>query len=105
MDKYSRRSPEGSHLRVLREIRVRAEPSWTHQDVELTIWFIKDRDPDDGNPDWPRFAERWSRMFDDTGRFRTVFPVVCRLDDIMARDYVESDVLDFDSLSVGRIRL
>lgn len=102
VDKHNRKSPEGDHLRALREIRVRAAPSWNAEDVELTIWFIKDRDPDHGNSDWSDQIERWVQLVDQSGRFRVVSHVACRLDDITARDYVESDVLDFDSLSVDR---
>ena len=60
MEKHDRTSLEGGCLRALREIRVRAAPSWDADDVELTIWFIQDHDPDGGN-DWSRQVERWSR--------------------------------------------
>ncbi len=101
-EKHNRASPEGGHLRALREIRVRAAPSWHADDVELTIWFIKDHDPGDGNSDWSGQVESWIELFDQSGRFRVVSRIACRLDDITARDYVESDELDFDSLSVDR---
>ena len=104
MEKHNRRTVEGSHLRALREIRVRAEPSWSDDAVGLTIWFIKDGDPEGENPDWPDLVDNWSRLFDETGRFRVNAAVACRLEDITARDYVESDVLDLDSLSVEAIR-
>ena len=104
MEKHNRRTVEGSHLRALREIRVRAEPSWSDDAVGLTIWFIKDGDPKGENPDWPDLVDNWSGLFDETGRFRVKAAVACRLEDITARDYVESDVLDLDSLSVEAVR-
>ncbi len=101
-DKHDRRSPEGKFLRALREIRVRAAPSWSADGVELVIWFIKDGNSDSTASDWSDQVERWMDLFDQSGRFRVEAAIACRLDDITARDYVESDVLDFDSLSVGR---
>ncbi len=102
MEKHSRCSAEGRHLRALREIRVRGEPSWNHGAVDLTIWFIKERDPQDVNPDWSGLVDKWRGLFDESGRFRVGAAIACRLEDITAHDYVESDVLDLDSLSVGR---
>lgn len=100
LEKHNRMTVEGSHLRALREIRVRAEPSWNDDEVGLTIWFIKDRDPVSESPDWPDLVDGWSELFDQSGRFHVKAAVACRLEDITARDYVESDVLDLDSLSV-----
>ncbi|MDD9998306.1 MAG: hypothetical protein OXQ89_11235 [Rhodospirillaceae bacterium] len=104
MEKHNRKTVEGSHLRALREIRVRAEPSWDADAVGLAIWFIKDRDPQGQNPEWPDLVDSWSGLFDESGRFRVKTADACRLEDITARDYVESDVLDLDSLSVEAVR-
>jgi len=101
-DKHGRQSPEGEFLRALREIRVRTAPSCSADSVVLTIWFIEDGNSNSGASDRSDRAERWIKLFDRTGRFQVDAAIVCGLDDITARDYVESDVLDFDSLSVGR---
>ncbi len=69
----------------------------------MTFWFIKDHDPDGDNV-WSRQVECWIQLLDQSGRSRAVSPLACRLDDITAGDYVESDVLDFDGLSVDRVR-
>ena len=103
-EKHDRESPEGRYLRALREIRVRAVPSWDAHDVELTIWFIKDSDPHECSFGWPDQVERWIRLFDHSGRFRVASPIACRLEDITALDYVESDILDFESLSTPGLR-
>ena len=102
--KHNRQTDVGSHLRALEEIRVRAAPSWDHEPVELTFWFIKNQDPSDVNPNWPEHADNWSNMIDTSGRFDVNFAVACGLEDITARDYVESDVLDLDSLSVPMLQ-
>ena len=105
--KHDKKTEEGNGLRELREIRVRAEPSWGSDTVHLTWWFIKDSDLEDADPkatavDWPRLLDRWLAMFDRTGRFRIDAAIACRLEDMTARDYVESDRLDLDHLSVPR---
>ena len=100
-DKHNRQTDEGAHFRALREIRVRAAPSWDDGEVRLSWWFIKDADPVDAPVDWSSFVDQWLALFDQTGRFRLEPPVACRLDDMTARDYVESDHLDLDRLSVS----
>ena len=99
-DKHNRQTDEGAHLRALREIRVRAAPSWDDGEVHLSWWFIRDADPVDAPVDWSSFVDQWLALFDQTGRFRLEPPIACRLDDMTARDYVESDHLDLDRLSV-----
>ena len=100
VDKHDKDTDEGAHLRALREIRVRAAPSWDDAEVRLSWWFIKDADPADAEADWPTHMDRWLTLFDQTGRFRLDPPTACRLEDMTARDYVESDHLDLDRLSV-----
>ena len=101
IDRHNRQTDEGAHLRAISEIRVRAAPSWNDDEVQLSWWFIKDADPVDVHVDWPRFLDQWLELFDQTGRFRFDLPIVCRLEDMTARDYVESDHLDLDRLSVS----
>ena len=103
LGKHDRNTPEGRHLRALREIRVRGAPSWNHDEVELTIWFIKECDPEGVNPEWSGLVDGWARLFDESNRFHIEATVACRLEDITARDYVESDVLDLDTLSIDRV--
>lgn len=98
--KHNRNTSEGAHLQALREIRVRAAPSWDHDPAHLTWWLIKDGDPKDTPLAWADHADDWAALFDQSGRFRTETFVVCTLDDMTARDYSESDMLDFDRLSV-----
>lgn len=102
IDKHNRQTDEGAHLRALREIRVRAAPSWDDGEIRLSWWFIKDADPVTAQANWPQFLEQWLTLFDQTGRFRFDPPMACRLEDMTARDYIESDRLDLDSASVFR---
>jgi hypothetical protein len=98
-EKHDKLSEEGALLRGLREIRVRAAPSWDSQQVQLSWWFIKDADPEIDKVDWPGWAEKWVNLFPQSGRFQCDPPTVCRLEDMTALDYVESDRLDLDRLS------
>ena len=100
--KHDVHSAEGAHLRALREIRVRAAPSWRSNVVHLTWWFIKDSDPVGVGVDWSGHLESWLFRFDESDRFRLDASVACRLEDMTARDYVESNRLDLDRLSTGR---
>lgn len=97
--RHNRQTAEGAHLRALREIRVRAAPSWDDGEVLLSWWFIKDADP--AEADWAAFLKDWLDLFDLTGRFRLDSSIACRLEDMTARDYVESDRLDLDRLSAA----
>lgn len=102
-DKHNKDSDEGKHLRALKEIRVRAAPSWDAPEVQISWWFVKDEDPPDVKAmSWGPLAGAWTALFDWSGRFSTDPPVVCRMEDMTARDYVESDLLDLDRLSTSR---
>jgi hypothetical protein len=101
-EKHDKQSDEGAHLRALREIRVRAAPSWDSEQVQLSWWFIKVADPEIGKVDWPGWVEKWIKLFPQSGRFQSDPPTVCRLEDMTARDYVESDRLDLDRLSSSK---
>jgi hypothetical protein len=98
--KHDKQSDEGRALRALREIRVRAEPSWDGDEVKLLFWFI--RDVDDSTFEgqrWDNFLEEWEKRIRPSARFVDVQGVVLSLDELTAREYVESDPLDLDYLS------
>ena len=102
VDKHDKKTGEGAHLRALREIRVHAAPSWDSDPVRLGWWFIKDSDPMGVNLDWSGFLDRWLDRFEPGGRYQLDSSVACRLEDMTARDYVESDRLELDRLSTSR---
>jgi len=100
MEKHDKESVEGRALRALREIRVQAAPSWDHNSVTLTFWFVRhDEDIDFDGSSWSTFLESWLGLVPPTGRFNTVFGQVTTLADLTAADYVNSDPLDLDHLS------
>lgn len=98
--KHDKQSDEGRALRALREIRVRAEPSWDADEVKLAFWFIRDADDStfEGKR-WDQFLVEWEKRIPKGGRFVDVQGVVQTLEELTAREYVESDPLDLDYLS------
>lgn len=102
VEKHDRQSLEGSALRSLREIRVTASPSWDHDRVELFFWFIRDNESHVEAGTWPDHLGRWLDRVEAAGRYVSVEGVVVTLDQMTAREYVESDRLDLDHLSRPR---
>lgn len=98
--KHDKLSPEGEALRSLREIRVRAAPSWDNSEVQLMFWFIRDEEQIQfQGKAWHQLLEQWLQFIPASGRFQSVEGQVVALEDITAKDYVESDPLDLDHLS------
>ncbi|MEL6605289.1 MAG: hypothetical protein AAFP20_18910 [Cyanobacteria bacterium J06614_10] len=100
-EKHSKLSPEGEALRGLREIRVRAAPSWRHSEVQLMFWFIREEeDVRFQAMGWNELLNKWLDLIEPAGRYHEVHGQVTTLADITAKDYVESDPLDLDYLSI-----
>ena len=100
LEKHDRQSDEGRVLRALREIRVRAAPLWEAARIELTFWFIREEDEIDFEGQrWDALLDAWLNLIPATGRFTVVNGAVMALEDLTAKDYVESDPLDLDYLS------
>lgn len=98
--KHDKASDEGRALRSLREIRVRAAPSWDTETIRLMFSFIRNEDqPTFESQAWDVLLAAWLKRVPAAGRFATVDGAVLTLDDLTARDYVESDPLDLDHLS------
>jgi hypothetical protein len=99
-DKHNKSSNEGNALRTLREIRVRASPSWNASEIELMFWFIRDEQQIEFEGlGWDKLLEKWLELIPEADRFQNVNGSVVTMEDITAKDYVESDPLDLDHLS------
>ncbi len=97
--KHSKQSEEGEALRALREIRLRASPSWDAQTVNVSFFFILDDDtPSPGKKSWDELCDTWMGLIPSSGRF-TVSGETIILEEMTAKDYLESDRLDLDHLS------
>ena len=51
------------------------------------------------------YLEQWSELIPKSGRFQRVDGLVVALEDMTAKDYVESDKLDLDHLSSLKWRI
>lgn len=99
-DKHDKNSPDGEALNDLDEIRVLAEPSWDAQEVSLKFWFIRSEEQsEDHEVDWDEYKDKWLGLIPkSSGRFVRTGAVV-DLEDLLASDYIDSDLLDYDHLS------
>jgi hypothetical protein len=100
--KHDKDSVEGRALRELREIRVWASPSWEAASISLFFHFVRSGEEVDlEGKGWSDMLNAWLALVPPAGRYKTVEGVVTSLDEMTARDYVESDRLDLDHLSRG----
>jgi hypothetical protein len=103
-EKHDKNSPEGRALRALRQIRVRAAPSWVAGQIEVFFFFIREEDVQEfEGKGWDVHLERWLKLIPASGRFSSVDGVVVPLDQMTAREHVESDPLDLDQLSMPSV--
>jgi hypothetical protein len=99
-DKHEKPTDEGEALRALREIRVSASPTWDAEAVELIFWFIRaDTDDRFQDKEWHEWLDSWLKLLPTSGRVSSVDGSVVTLDDMTAKEYVNSDRLDLDRLS------
>jgi len=100
-DKHDKNSEEGKALRALQEIRIRATPSWSSLQIELMFWFIRDEHQIQfENKNWSDWMESWLNLVPPSDRFLQPEGQVVTLEDLTAKDYLESDRLDLDQLSL-----
>lgn len=97
--KHDKGSDEGRALRALREVRVRAVPSWDAGQVALTFWFVRNPEPDFDGRKWEDFHQAWQALVGPAGRFVAINTRLVELHQLSAREYVDSDPLDLDHLS------
>jgi hypothetical protein len=99
-DKHEKTSSEGESLRALEQIRVTATPAWDAENVELIFWFIRaEKDDRFQAREWHEWLDSWLELLPASGRFSAVDGSVVTLDDMTAKEYVNSDRLDLDRLS------
>jgi hypothetical protein len=87
----------GLELDRLNQIRVLATPAWNEDKVKLVFWFVKGAATDD-KYDWNSFFEEFKANFKST-KYEIVDCTIISLDDMSARQYLDSDKIDFDQLS------
>lgn len=101
--RHPKQNAEGAHLRALREIRVGADPSWEREDAKVRFWFIHDREPEGCEAKWHDYITEWMKKIDESNilyqleKYRRG-----PLREMNAEEYIATELLDYDSLSVPR---
>jgi hypothetical protein len=100
-DKYGKLSPEGQMTLRVRQIRIRAAPSWgTVGRIEiLPIFVIEDGVLVDERSALRQQILSWCARIPASPHYEVLPPLVASRDDLSARDIDESDQLDLDHLS------
>lgn len=102
-DKHDRNSPEGAALRELEQIRVTGVPSWGAQEIDVFLTFAPATREEAGeimsDAEWDETVDRWLRRAEPFGVIRSVDGAMIPLDELTAREYLDSDALDLDYLS------
>jgi hypothetical protein len=99
--KHNKQSDDGDMLRVIREIRVVATPSWDATSPNIEFLFVLNP----GAYSSQKLHEGIGRLvekFKATGRFRDPTFRIVTLTELSAVAYITSDRLDLDNLSRSR---
>ena len=101
--KHARNSPEGRALESLEEIRIIGTPSWEAKEIDVFILFspatrleATEVITDD---EWDKHINKWLERAKPHGVIRSVDGAMIPLDELTAREYLDSDPLDLDHLS------
>ena len=103
VEKHGKESSEGAALRALEEIRVAASPSWNSNQVHLIFYFVrKEGSPEDfdGRP-WGEWCEDWMKRLPTDKRFINSEGLIVDYRSMSAAEYLQSDALDLERLSVS----
>lgn len=98
--KHGRNTDEGRALAALQEIRVTAAPAWDAPSYEVFLTFIRpESTPEISDAVWSDQVEGWLDLCEPSGAITSVDGTVMTLSQMTAKEYVDSDRLDFDYLS------
>lgn len=102
-ERHDRDSPEGRALSALEEIRVTGAPSWSAPAIEVFIVFAPPSASDAAeimtDEEWDQIVDEWVARAEPHGVVRSVDGAMIPLDELTAREYTDSDLLDLDHLS------
>jgi hypothetical protein len=102
-DKHDRASAEGRALNILEEIRAVGIPDWGADALEVFLIFApptrEEADEALSADEWEDLVASWLRRTEPFGVVRSIDGAVIPLDELTAREYLDSDALDLDYLS------
>lgn len=101
--KHDRNSAEGVALAVLEQIRATATPSWDDPQVHVFLTFAPgaraEADATMTQEQWDGLVDGWLGRIEPVGVIVGVDGAMIPLDELTAREYLDSDQLDLDQLS------
>lgn len=101
--KHARDSDEGRVLEAIEEIRLTGSPSWDANEIDVFILFspATRSEASEVVPDekWDDFIDSWIDKAEPIGVIRSVDGAMIPLDELTARQYIDSVPLDLDYLS------
>lgn len=66
----------------------------------MMFWFIRYEEQFQfQGTGWDQHLAKWLKLIPEIGRFKSIGGLVITLEDMTAKEYVESDPLDLDHLS------
>lgn len=98
-DKSKKASDEGEFIRGLSQIRALTNAEWDADEVEVTIYLILE-DALPINDLHSEIIKKWVETFSGSQKYEVTM-IACHMRDITANDYISSDILNFDDLSVS----
>lgn len=96
--KHAKNSPEGEFLRILREIRILAFPSFDADEVSLYFYFMVS---DDSliTPALEEQSTTWIDLLGETATYTSFDAIITSYNCVSALEYINSIPLDLDYLS------
>lgn len=101
--KHARNSSEGRALEMVEDIRITGSPSWDADAIDVFITFAPgtraEANEVTSDDEWDQLVDDWLRHTEPFGVVRSIDGAMIPLDELSAREYLESDALDLDYLS------
>jgi hypothetical protein len=102
-DKHAKQSREGRALAALETIRATGSPDWSAERVDVFLVFAPPtRDEADEvmtETEWDDVVAGWLARTEPFGLIASIQGAMIPLDELTAREYLDSDALDLDYLS------
>ena len=101
--KHGRQSLEGMALEIIEEIRATGVPSWDAEPLDVFIIVSPatrtEADQVMSQGQWDSLVDKWLERVEPTGVIASVDGAMTPLDELSARQYIDSEPLDLDHLS------
>lgn len=100
--KFGKNDMEGKALEAIEEIRVTAAPNWDSAEVRVFLTFALADGliaPEITDEQWAKLVDEWLKLCKPIGVIKNIEGAALPLDEMTAREYLDSDRLELDYLS------